>query len=471
MTADQEELPIVVTTSGAPTTYGSGESSLVSKAPAPDPRRYLVLLAFAIQSACNSFMFMDYATVATESRALLGGIDDEALNWLYSVSLITCMPFTPFAAWLVHQNFQLAIGFLMLTNLAGAWLRYTAALYSSYMCAVISSCCIGAAASVVICSFAYVPEQYFGTEERTLATALAVQSNYFGWALGCVLVPAIIHGADYVSDFQTFSLVQAVILTSSLLFFPVFKKTSKHEQEAVNGEESHLVRKEASDHHETDASTGEQLCRLIKNPRYVILAICAGALTGAGYAIPAVQDEILTNKSIGMSETLVSWANFAFVAAGVVTGLSLGNIVRRDQYDIVLRGIFLLASVAVSAVTVLAYYPHWFSSNVFSILLLVFASLAGAATLGGTSIALNSAVRLFRNTETDCLDVSEAYSAGMVEWLIQGWGGGLTFLCTGGASGFAMIAAALGASTILLIGGDLIFPPKKSVGGDADIEL
>ena len=119
----------------------------------------------------------------------------------------------------------------MLTNLAGAWLRYTAALYSSYMCAVISSCCIGAAASVVICSFAYVPEQYFGTEERTLATALAVQSNYFGWALGCVLVPAIIHGADYVSDFQTFSLVQAVILTSSLLFFPVFKKTSKHEQE------------------------------------------------------------------------------------------------------------------------------------------------------------------------------------------------------------------------------------------------
>eukprot|EP00965_Chrysotila_dentata_P224695 6194332-Pleurochrysis_carterae.AAC.4 len=66
--------------------------------------RWGVLFAFAFSAASNSFMFMDFSTTAALSEHVLE-CDSYSLEWLYSASLLTVMPLSlPAAFLLVRYN-------------------------------------------------------------------------------------------------------------------------------------------------------------------------------------------------------------------------------------------------------------------------------------------------------------------------------------------------------------------------------
>ena len=93
----------------------------------------------------------------------------------------------PLAAWGVVRHHWSTVAFGNALNVAGGWLRYLAVVRSSYALAVLSSLVCGGAAAVVVCSFTAVSERWFRPSHRGLATSIAVQSNYLGWALGSLI--------------------------------------------------------------------------------------------------------------------------------------------------------------------------------------------------------------------------------------------------------------------------------------------
>ena len=126
----------------------------MGQSPRPEwssPRRFVVLACFSFTVALNGFMFQDFATVASISKDILNA-DDDALEWLYSSSLVAVCIFAFPAAWgLVHANWTTNLA-NVLVNTLGAWLRYIAVQQNSYLIAQLSSVAIGGSAAVIVCS-------------------------------------------------------------------------------------------------------------------------------------------------------------------------------------------------------------------------------------------------------------------------------------------------------------------------------
>lgn len=153
--------------------------------------KYGVLLSFCINTASNSFMFMDFAAISNTSKAIFS-TDDDGVNWLWTASLLAVLPgtipatyFLPKVGW---PNY-LTTGFGAVCNVIGAWLRYYSVANRSYAAGIASSILIGFSAAVIISSIMQVSTKWFAKKHQALATSVAVQANYAGWALGVVLVP------------------------------------------------------------------------------------------------------------------------------------------------------------------------------------------------------------------------------------------------------------------------------------------
>ena len=178
-------------------------------------RRWLVLLSFSYFSFSNAVMIMDFATDYALSEALLGASQSD-VALLYSLFLLSVMPAMFFAAYGVvhHNDATMAIGQSL--NVLGAWLRYAAVINGSFPLAVVSTVCAGASASVIVCSYAVIGQRWFRPSQRGLATTIAVQSNYAGWAMGS-LIGLAVH-AD-VGAYRCFALWQAA---ATSLCVPLF---------------------------------------------------------------------------------------------------------------------------------------------------------------------------------------------------------------------------------------------------------
>ena len=74
----------------------------------------------------------------------------------------------------------------------------------------------GASASVIVCSYAVIGQRWFRPSQRALATTIAVQSNYAGWAMGSLIGLAVHGDAD---AYRQFALWQAA---AASLCVPLF---------------------------------------------------------------------------------------------------------------------------------------------------------------------------------------------------------------------------------------------------------
>ena len=184
----------------------------------PDPRRHAVLACFCFHSFVQCFCFMDFSTDAAlvqRSLAMQDGVED---GLLYYGAFAATLPAMWISMWMLLRGLDRAAGLAMsLLIVAGAWLRFAALMSHSYSLAMLSTVVLGVAGGVIFTSFTFLPERWFPPSERGLATALAVQSNYAGWALGC-LNPIMLgdnRGAGE-SGFRTFLLWQAIITSFGL---------------------------------------------------------------------------------------------------------------------------------------------------------------------------------------------------------------------------------------------------------------
>ena len=137
-------------------------------------------------------MFMDYSGAFALSKKELHIDTDMENNVLYSGAFVATLPFMLVAGWALLRGYDWSACLAMsaLIVLAG-WLRWAAVVVGSYALAVVSTGLVGVAGGVIFTMFTFLPARWFPEGERGLATSLAVQATYAGWALGA-LIPIVL---------------------------------------------------------------------------------------------------------------------------------------------------------------------------------------------------------------------------------------------------------------------------------------
>jgi len=405
------------------------EGSTLLRQAEPDPRRHLVLACFCFHSFIQCFCFMDFSTDEKLSNEALSVAEDSATSellngLLYYGGFAATLPAMWISLWLLLTNRDWTAGFLMsMLIVLGAWLRLVAVYLEDYSFALISTIALGAAGGVIFTSFTFVPERWFPVHERQLATALAVQSNYAGWALGC-LNPTML-GHKHVSDLKTFLLWLAVVTSFALPLH--FVANSRGPRVALNS---------ASPSSST-LSFGATLRLLASRPQYLIHSLCYAILGAVGYAVTGVVDSCFSaalpavNQSTTDGDGLTTWEmapdgfepnqtmglNAIFVISGVLVGLAVGRLVpdRPAAQAVAVRTLFVLAALSLLGVQILliAAGNGWIADKgKLYALLLACMCVAGAGTLGFIGIGLRVAV-------AHSHPAAEIYAGSIIEfWLL-----------------------------------------------------
>ncbi|CAE8703893.1 unnamed protein product, partial [Polarella glacialis] len=77
-------------------------------------------------------------------------------------------------------------------NTLCAWIRWIGVKRRSYSLCLLSALVSGAGAAPILPCPAQLSQQRFPPHRWSLTTTLAIQANYTGWMLGCVLVPMLV---------------------------------------------------------------------------------------------------------------------------------------------------------------------------------------------------------------------------------------------------------------------------------------
>lgn len=303
-----------------------------------DPRRHVVLAAFCFQNFMQCFCFLDFSTDAVLVQNVLNITSEAETGLLYYGGFAATLPAMIGSLALLLRGRDWTAGLVMsLLIVAGAWLRYAAAVAHSYPLALLSTVVLGLAGGVIFTSFTFLPERWFPVHERGFATALAAQSNYAGWAAGC-LTPLMFGAKDadglYTqAGFERFLLVQGLVTSLAL---PVQLLANGRPPAAgtasVSGEGPAAAAAggvaAAAAHGRSSLGAGASLALLAGRPQYLIHAMCYATLGAVGYAVTGVVDECFSaalGDAASFTPDQTMWLNVAFVLSGVLTGVVAGR--------------------------------------------------------------------------------------------------------------------------------------------------
>lgn len=361
---------------------------------------------------------------------------------MYSASLLAAAPaIIPVMFILDRWNISVSC-FGVLMNVLGGWLRYIGCKEKNGIITVLSSVPIGLAASVVVCSYTAL-SACFPKHKRSLATSIAVQSNYVGWLVGAMVLPRLVKKPE---DFETVMLQQAIAGSCSIVLFALFhrKPDVQEEDEFVSGKD------------ESCSAMVTEFKLMLSNPQYLVECLCYCIVGGISFAIPGVQDALF--HSIGFTPDEDSWTNFAFIFTGNVVGVLLPCLVRkRKNVRPALNIVFLVVSISVVALAIITHETIWpnikedIGRDHLFVILLVLMMLAGGGSLGFIGVGLHSAA------ETVAPQVAETKSGGFVELWIQVFGAVFSLIAP--AIGFKI----MGAVAVLIVLISFIFnhPSEK----------
>lgn len=428
---------------------------------------WFVLVSFSLHAFCNQFLYLNFASVSEITEAAFH-IDDLGTNWLYTTSMLSAIPSFIFVMVFSEAN-HWAVSFtgILATVLAG-WLRYLAVAQKSYTIAMLSSAALGPGTGVILVGFAELPVLLFpqGGWSRKLCTGIAVQMTWFGWANGSLLTPYVVKTA---SGLTSFCLVQAICVSICL---PVFLAFHRHSAESEREEASNygaVDNAPIQDSHRGHLSIKESVQLMFSNRRYVLVALATAMIQAVGFAVPAVQEEVFSNK--GYNGIACAWNGFVFIMAGVAAGMLLACSIPNadDSKSTQLIPRLVLASVWIGTISMftLQFSVHFYggmlgglgevSTRVFLYSLL---GIAGACSLGFVNITVPFVC-------SEAHPVSETYSGGTTEMLGFGLGAVLTQASTG-QQFWVCAAASLAAAVLMTVG--MWCPPESTETDQLELE-
>ena len=408
---------------------------------APDPRRWFVLLLTCGGTAMNAFMFMNFSPIVDLAMSVFGA-KAQAVSWLYSASLISVLPafFVAVDAVSAPRTQRTALVALHALNALAAGLRVGAVVAGSYALAMASSIALGLGASLVISTYTAVSGRWLPPSERPMGVAALVQSNYFGWLLGAVLMPYVCAAKR---GLVLLLAVQAGVAGLLFLGAAAAQPSAVEAAPPARAEDAPLALTESGDQKPAEAFTlAAALVEFRARPRWLVSCLAYAIAAGVGFGVPAAQD-VVFGKVCGFSSKVDAVANAAFIATGVLAGLSLGaasDFADRHETAVLLTTL-LAGALALGGLAAAVALPG--ACNEYAAVTLM--ALAGASTVGFVGAALSEASKSAGPSRA-----ARLYSGGCVEWWVQIFGAAVTqvasskegFIICAGVQLFATLLAA-----------------------------
>lgn len=386
------------------------------KTPEPAAGRHLVLLTFCLHNFFQCFCFMDFTTDEDVVTPMLNMNMSSAagaaeLDLLYYGGFAATLPAMLVSLWLLLKGYDRVAGLVMSVLIVlGAWLRYAAAVEHSYAYALLSTVSLGLAGGVIFTSFTFLPARWFPEEERAFATALAVQSNYAGWAVGC-LNPLLFIGDTQdakEASMVRFLLVQGIITT---LLLPLQIVVSARAPPGADAAEPDTTATTAAEPDKLGVSASLHL--LATRPQYVIHSVCYAVLGSVGYAVTGVVNTCFSASGADFSANETMGLNVAFIVAGVLTGVVSGKVVPERAYGTAVRVLFAVGTAGLCGVQVLLLVASGanLSHDTMLVLLVLLMIVSGAGSLGFINVGMRVAVAASHPAE-------EIYAGSVIEFFL-----------------------------------------------------
>lgn len=433
-------------------------------------------------------MYMNFAA-ATEVAEKAFHVGDAGVDWFYSTALLSAVP-SFILAMTFSKTYHWAMSLAgVASTVAAAWLRYLATVQRSSALAIMSSVALGPGTGMIFTGFAQLPVMLFPPgSSRKVCTGIAVQTTFFGWAMGG-LVAALLVKSPY--DLSSFCFFQALIVSISLPVFLFCYGLPRHlllgaevppygtagdtwrlgscETYGTAGDTQMDVELDPGQLHTPPLGVQESAKSMLRNWRFLLQALSCALLQAVAFTVPAVLDEVFTSKGYGPIECAVT--GFAFIMAGVVLGMVLAGplapssgIESKSAVNRLVLALFWSASLAMlmlqlSVGQFSSHYAHMDSSRERAINF-VLVVIGGACALGFVNVTLPLVC-------AEAHPVSETYAGGITELL----GFGLAAVVTQMSAGLQFticfwisLAAALLMTAGMCFSPALRDPAEQSVG-------
>lgn len=178
------------------------------------PSRFAVLSAFCGANSFNAIIWISFANIINIVREYWE-TSDVAINLLAQMFMICYVPSTLLALY-ISQKYGLGRAIVVgnVLNFVSAWMRYLATFPTNrgfgYTILLIGQFLAAVAHPIFTNSPAFVAGQWFDSQGRDLATAVASLANVIGTALGSAAPNFLVKTKDHIPNFL---LAQAIIIT------------------------------------------------------------------------------------------------------------------------------------------------------------------------------------------------------------------------------------------------------------------
>lgn len=414
-----------------------------------------MLASFALHAAANQFLFMDFAPVSEITKDVFT-TDDAGVNWLYTAALASAVP-SIFLCMIFIDDYNYIVSAIgVASSVTAAWLRYVSVSQHNYVLGILSSIMLGPGVGVIFTGFTELPARCFPlARERHIASAVVVQSAFWGWAMGGLVIPLVVSNEDNLKSAMFYQAVALTLIKIAFLFMHSAEKsgvahtpiTSEPQPTVYGANEEASLEIGAST---TAASSSEptampankgiifSLGCMLSSPQYLSQGLSTALLEAVGFSVPAIQEQILADMGYGHKE--IAALGFMFIMSGVLMGLCMGAV---DCVGTRLTMMtFWLAAGSVSTMWWLTESQPVDGGSRFPVFALLVCTL-GACTLGIINVVLPhlcSAVP----------QVPESHSGGLVEMSAFLLGSVLCQISTGRQFAVFAIAALVAAACATL---------------------
>lgn len=354
--------------------------------------RWIVLLLFMFANIVMQFLWISYAAVSASAVLYYGftALDTIMIDLLSLTFMVVYIPVTFISAWVLDKyDFRIGAGIgAILAGIFG-FLRFLA--FNNYALVLIFQIGIAVGQPFILNAVTKLSANWFPEDERTMATGLAMLSQFLGIALCMVISPVLVIG----NDLGTLNLVYGIMALIAGVLFVIFVKDRPPTPPSTEISTEKVMM--------TDG-----LKTLFKNKQFVILTVGFLILLGIFNTVLTLILQIVSPRGHG--------EDFAGTLGGLIlVGGIVGSIVFSGLSDkLKKRKILIVIALAISVVSM---YIMSFASD--ATMLSIFGFFFGFGILGAAPVALEFAVDITK-------PVPEASSNGML--MMFGQIGGIAFI-------------------------------------------
>lgn len=310
--------------------------------------RWIVLALFSFASLSNSMLWITFAPITEQAKEFLGIESNLAIDMFSMIYMILYIPFIFLSNYLISKQglrfgiltggFLTCVGSLLraLGGLIPMVYRFPVVIAGQSICAL--------AQTFILQVPPLITNDWFGANERTLATSIGVFMNQFGIGIGFLMSSFMVQTAKNVG---TLLFIKAIICSTSFFLSIIGIRSRPSSPPSLSN-----LKKVA-----TKMSYKDSL-KILKDMNFVIFMLTFGVAVGIFYALSTVLGQILivfnyTTENSGL-------LGFIMTVTGIFGAFLIGIISDRMK---VFK--LLLLTVYVGSITTLLWFNLILAENNF----------------------------------------------------------------------------------------------------------